>query len=133
MRYILLDTNIIIGAFDSTDKSNPQHQNAKQIIRDGHVHDVGGGDLAVTTCEAFEGLDAFLKHHFPDPLGELTETERKWFKEKAFASVPDGYALVPIGPTEEMLAAGQQEWLDSAGADPSFDIYRAMLAASQKP
>lgn len=46
-------------------------------------------------------------------------------------AVPDGYALVPIEPTEEMLAAGQQAWLNSAGADPSFDIYRAMLAVQK--
>lgn len=67
---------------------------ARQIIRDGHVHDFGGGDLAITTCEAFEGLDAFLKQNFPEPLGELTETERKWFEAKAAAQptavvVPD--------------------------------------------
>lgn len=46
--------------------------------------------------------------------------------------VPEGYALVPIEPTQAMLCAGQKEWLESAGADPSFDMYRAMLAAAQK-
>lgn len=53
---------------------------ARQVIRDGHVHDVGGGDLAVTTCEAFEGLDAFLRQHFPEPLGELTVQEQRWLE-----------------------------------------------------
>jgi len=53
---------------------------ARQVIRDGHVHDVGGGDLAVTTCEAFEGLDAFLRQHFPEPLGELTAQEQRWLE-----------------------------------------------------
>lgn len=33
MRYVLLDANIIIGAFDSDDKSNENHQKAKQIVR----------------------------------------------------------------------------------------------------
>lgn len=47
-------------------------------------------------------------------------------------AVPDGYALVPIEPTQAMLDAGQKEWFESAGADPSFDMYRAMLSAAQK-
>lgn len=37
--------------------------------------------------------------------------------------------VVPEVPTREMLAAGQEAWLDSAGADPSEEVYRAMLAA----
>lgn len=45
-------------------------------------------------------------------------------------SVPDGWQLVPIEPTQEMLIAGQSEWLESAGADPCFYVYRAMLAAA---
>lgn len=47
-------------------------------------------------------------------------------------AVPEGCALVPIEPTQAMLCAGQKEWLESAGADPSFDMYRAMLSAAQK-
>ena len=45
-------------------------------------------------------------------------------------AVNGGWKLVPVEPTKEMLEAGQTEWLDSAGADPSFDVYRAMLAAA---
>lgn len=45
-------------------------------------------------------------------------------------AVPDGYKIVPVEPTPYMLAIGQVEWLDSAGADPSGDIYRAMVDAA---
>lgn len=43
---------------------------------------------------------------------------------------PDALRLVPVEPTEAMLKAGQAEWLESGGGDPSHDVYRAMLAAS---
>lgn len=46
------------------------------------------------------------------------------------SNIPEGWKLVPTKPTQEMLEAGQTEWLDSGGADPSFDVYRAMLAAA---
>lgn len=52
--------------------------------------------------------------------------------EPPAVAVPDGYALVPIEPTPAMLCAGQKEWLESSGSDPSHDIYRAMLDAAQK-
>ena len=45
-------------------------------------------------------------------------------------NIPEGYKLVPIEPTDAILSAGQTEWLDAAGADPSYDIYRAMLSAA---
>lgn len=45
-------------------------------------------------------------------------------------SVPDGWKLVPIEPTKEMLKSGQAEWLDCAGADPSWDVYQAMVKAA---
>ena len=51
-------------------------------------------------------------------------------RKRTAMSVPEGWKLVPTEPTKEMLEAGQTEWLDSAGADPSFDVYRAMLAAA---
>lgn len=112
---------------------------ARQIIRDGHVHDVGGGDLAVTTCEAFEGLDDFLKKNFPEPLGELTGQERKWLEAEAAIQppfVPDGYALVPVEPTPEMLKAADKALMTplsgmERGRGPVL-VYSAMLAAAQK-
>lgn len=108
---------------------------SRQIIRDGHVHDVGGGDLAVTTCEAFEGLDAFLKKNFPEPLGELTGQERKWLEAEAAIQppfVPEGYALVPVEPTDGMIDAARKIAIDWADGFPNHaDGYRAMLAAPQ--
>lgn len=51
-------------------------------------------------------------------------------------SVPDGWKLVPIGPTQEMINHVIDERLDAiaAGKDHTFiDIYKTMLAAAPKP
>ncbi|HEP9800787.1 TPA: hypothetical protein VDW15_004472 [Pseudomonas aeruginosa] len=52
-------------------------------------------------------------------------------------SVPDGYALVPLEPTDDMLVAGQEAWthkMERRGAledcEEAGDVYRAMLAAA---
>ena len=51
--------------------------------------------------------------------------------------VPDGYVLVPVEPTEEMLIDGAKaarDFLSEAGQYPrSRAVYRAMLASSPKP
>ncbi|WP_457859899.1 hypothetical protein [Pseudomonas aeruginosa] len=47
-------------------------------------------------------------------------------------SVPEGWMLVPLEPTQAQLSAGQTAWL----ADPmrrSTTLYRAMLAAAPQP
>ncbi|HDY5303198.1 TPA: hypothetical protein RQ696_002139 [Pseudomonas aeruginosa] len=47
-------------------------------------------------------------------------------------SVPEGWKLVPVEPTQAQLSAGQTAWL----ADPmrrSTTLYRAMLAAAPQP
>ncbi|WP_222937947.1 hypothetical protein [Pseudomonas aeruginosa] len=47
-------------------------------------------------------------------------------------SVPEGWMLVPVEPTQAQLSAGQTAWL----ADPmrrSTTLYRAMLAAAPQP
>ena len=44
------------------------------------------------------------------------------------------YKLAPTESTLEMRRSGQRAWLDSAGADPSEDVYKAMLeAAPEQP
>ncbi|MFK1576665.1 hypothetical protein ACIU06_19490 [Pseudomonas aeruginosa] len=52
-------------------------------------------------------------------------------------SVPEGYALVPLEPTDDMLVAGQEAWAhkrERRGAledcEEAGDVYRAMLAAA---
>lgn len=51
--------------------------------------------------------------------------------------VPEGYALVPVEPTREMLVDGAKtarDFLWEAGPYPrSRAVYRAMLAAAPKP
>lgn len=41
----------------------------------------------------------------------------------------NGFAVVPIEPTEEMIRAG---WIDKEDVNPD-DIYRAMLAVASSP
>lgn len=52
-------------------------------------------------------------------------------------SVPEGHALVPLEPTDDMLVAGQEAWahkMERRGAledcEEAGDVYRAMLAAA---
>lgn len=50
-----------------------------------------------------------------------------------YATAPtagSGWVMVPREPTEAMRKAGQAEWLESAGADPCHDVYRAMITAA---
>lgn len=49
---------------------------SRDIVRNGTEVDVGGGDVAITTCDAFEALASHLEANYPEPLGELTERER---------------------------------------------------------
>ena len=57
--------------------------------------------------------------------------------DAALAALPAGWVMVPAEPTDEMLNAGARAhlyktstlWYGGQGAD----IYRAMLAAAEKP
>lgn len=44
--------------------------------------------------------------------------------------VPEGYAIVPVEPTEEMLEAGRCE--SDGPANDVFYIYQAMIKAAQE-
>lgn len=57
-------------------------------------------------------------------------------EEAKLLSVPDGWKLVPIEPTQEMINHVIDERLEAlvAGKEHTFiDIYKAMLAAAPKP
>ncbi|HHK3939729.1 TPA: hypothetical protein ACQSRZ_005003 [Pseudomonas aeruginosa] len=76
--------------------------------------------------------------------GKLTDWVHEGFRlnealavAKAQHSVPEGYALVPLEPTDDMLVAGQEAWthkMERRGAledcEEAGDVYRAMLAAA---
>ena len=54
-------------------------------------------------------------------------------------TTPEGFALVPIEPTDDMLVAGQEAWVIIKASRAAIDdcqhadaTYRAMLAASQE-
>ncbi len=77
----------------------------------------------------------------PDELARSLIILAKVADEKVVAqaqhSVPDGYALVPLEPTDDMLVAGQEAWthkMERRGAledcEEAGDVYRAMLAAA---
>lgn len=46
-------------------------------------------------------------------------------------AVPDGWALVPIEPTLEMIMAMEYEWMYGSNSDMAKREYKAMLAAAQ--
>ena len=46
-------------------------------------------------------------------------------------SVPEGYVLVPVEPTEKMIEAGYNAFLNS-GWIRTYEIYEAMIQAAQE-
>jgi hypothetical protein len=46
------------------------------------------------------------------------------------ASVPEGWQMVPIEPTQEMLKAMEEQWMRGASIDMARREYKAMLAAA---
>lgn len=49
------------------------------------------------------------------------------------ASVPEGYAIVPVGPTQEMLDAGCKALGALYGQYGASEAYRSMIAAAPTP
>ena len=104
-----------------------------------YLTDADRAHLAMMKNEIDAGRDCANKHPFKGLIVESDwpEYEPTWKAIEArvtgaqpATSIPEGWKLVPIEPTDRMLSAGQSEWLESAGADPCFDVYRAMLAAA---
>ncbi|EEK4518599.1 DUF550 domain-containing protein [Salmonella enterica] len=79
-----------------------------------------------------EKLAVNKKREWPEPKdGE----PRLHIKEQSAPVVPDGYALVPVEPTDEMIAAAMNCEDVLFNSDESFcvqfgNIYEAMLAAA---
>ena len=71
------------------------------------------------------GLRRFMT---PKQYSKQTDGIKKWYEPVYGAPVPEGWQLVPVEPTEEMLDAG---YFTNHGANRG--IYRAMLAAAPKP
>lgn len=47
-------------------------------------------------------------------------------------TVPDGYVLVPVEPTQEMVWAAKNVLKHTVGWDSFVELYKAMLAAAPK-
>ncbi|EAS6894216.1 DUF550 domain-containing protein [Salmonella enterica subsp. enterica serovar Give] len=87
------------------------------------------------TAAMEEKLAVNKTRQWPEPKdGE----PRLHIKEQSAPVVPDGYALVPVEPTDEMIAAAMNCEDVLFNSDESFcvqfgNIYEAMLAAAPKP
>ncbi|EPM1934518.1 DUF550 domain-containing protein [Salmonella enterica] len=87
------------------------------------------------TAAMEEKLKVNMARQWPEPKdGE----PRLHIKEQPAPVVPDGYALVPVEPTDEMIAAAMNCEDVLFNSDESFcvqfgNIYEAMLAAAPQP
>ena len=92
-----------------------------ELLRD--LHEYIGASIPQTIsehyrgCDLLERIDAALASKLPDHIADVSNMV-----------APEGWQLVPVEPTEEMLDAG---YFTNHGANRG--IYRAMLAAAPKP
>ncbi len=68
--------------------------------------------------------------------GELTQREQRAVAAAALAAIEaQGFAIVPVEPTEAICDAGT-DYLEGAGCNPLSEdaerVYRAMIAAAQE-
>lgn len=100
--------------FDSLQYANPETEEPHEMDRYSlTIHDL---------LSAFDWAGHYDCDHIADASKMVT---------------PDGWQLVPIEPTDEMLVSGQEEWaLGKRGAmedcEESKAIFKAMLAAAPK-
>ena len=88
-------------------------------------------DRKCATCKHWQGEQS--ADETPD---RITLEEAFNAGKQSAPSVPDGWKLVPIEPTQEMTNHVIDERLEAlvAGKEHTFiDIYKAMLAAAPKP
>ena len=75
--------------------------------------------------------DEFCTHRYTDNCQEYSDdyTQSAWLAWQA--RVPEGYVVVPVDPTEDMIMAGCME---HGGYDviDSKSIYKAMIEAVEK-
>lgn len=89
--------------------------------------------------EVMEAINSYgryyAEHH---KLGMSVRDDMKYIASVAIRCAqsperaPEGWKLVPVGPTNEMHNAAIIAYYDSSGSDLR-DVYRAMLAASPQP
>jgi hypothetical protein len=71
------------------------------------------------------------EHEDPEPLYADPVAS-----QQAVAAVPEGYAIVPLSVTDEMIVAFAEEWYSKRQVidDPDMaDAYKAMLAVATQP
>ena len=74
--------------------------------------------------------DEFCTHRYTDNCQEYSDdyTQSAWLAWQA--RVPEGYVVVPVEPTKEMLIAADNCVID--GKVTSHNIYKAMIEAVEK-
>lgn len=124
-------------------------EDAEEVARDMQKsHDLSGSIAAFNVRPVYAQPPAvadrdairriFMAHGFTIKEGQtdlkpyVYEAAESLLRELSPAvAVPDGYALVPIEPTPEMVAAGAEG--DSQFYDHAQFVYCAMIAAASKP
>ncbi|ECH9715341.1 hypothetical protein XO64_001205 [Salmonella enterica subsp. enterica serovar Javiana] len=129
-KQILIDTaNHVI----SRDNTSPYSENLRELARIA---------LASLEAEPIGYVNCFTGRVFSLDEQPGADTDKAVY-EPVYAAppapvVPDGYALVPVEPTDEMIAAAMNCEDVLFNSDESFcvqfgNIYEAMLAAAPKP
>lgn len=64
-------------------------------------------------------------------LSNVVEVDDDWQLGLHESLIPEGFAIVPVAPTDEMIAAGRKE-CEGAAILP-YHFYKAMINAAPKP
>ena len=88
------------------------------------------GDMEVAEVIAESDKEKGMHYGFADDEGTLTFDISHMSTVAISALIPEGYALVPVEPTEKMIEAGDCARFQAICA--SSNAYRAMIAAAQE-
>lgn len=104
------------------------------------AHNIGDKLLAQKIWNACRAVMLQSKYRdLSQPVDpQISEYEKIMLQSGNFPVIPDGYALVPVEPTDEMIAAAMNCEDVLFNSDESFcvqfgNIYEAMLAATPQP
>lgn len=138
----------LLKAIEQAVQAKLAKQNTPAAWLNEETSDVISSELKDDAPEMLKGYDVPL-YKCPAPKNQVSlgssnhiADMRKKVKENHIPDaskmvVPDGWQLVPVEPTDEMLVSGQEEWvLGKRGAmedcEESKAIFKAMLAAAPK-
>lgn len=88
----------------------------------GDTENDGGSCIACKRCQASGPVEFGFKENFI----------ANWNRRTALRAAPEGYVLVPVEPTEEMLAACEHQWCVGSASDMARREWAAMLTTRPK-